>query len=263
MRSTVGSGGRAKPTVDGSPRSRHAASRAGTRRAARGARALAEAVVRREQLIAVADVQPLARGADSRTRARACRATRPCARAGRAGCPGRGTWRSASRARGSRGSRRSRPARSAAPRASRRTNDALVLVELDDGVLLDQLAVVDFGERDRAGNTLPRHQRTYSARLRSNRLSHGDDQQVVVEARPLDDELDVADRAQPVVLARRPVVLDDDVRSAPTRGRRRRTRITTWTDSTESTSRIRSRIQSIIGRPPTGRSGFAIVSVSG
>ena len=87
-----------------------------------------------------------------------------------------------------------------------------------------------------------------------------DREQVVVEP----DEVDVADRTEAVVVGRGAVVVDLHVlvlRPA-FEVAANRAFVTRWISSA-LVSAMRSRIQSTIGRPATGSSGFAIESVSG
>ena len=87
-----------------------------------------------------------------------------------------------------------------------------VRVDLDRVVAAaDELEIADVVDGEQRCATLPRGAPEVAERLREEVVSRHDDE-VVVDALALDYEADVADRAQPVFVARRPVV---DRRSRP------------------------------------------------
>ena len=201
----------------------------------------------------------------SRRPARARAARRRSCPAGRAGCPRRGTARRAGRARGDRGTWPSRRASTARlGRLLDEVDDAVVVVELDDAVLRRASSrIAESWTRDRARRPLRAPERDEVGERELEQVVAGDHEQVVV-AEPARSiaKRDVADRAEPVVVRGRPVVVHDDARGRPpTRSNcgALRAFVTTWSASTSLDLARRGRaIQSSIGRPPTGSSSFAI-----
>ena len=97
--------------------------------------------------------------------------------------------------------------------------DPAVRVDLDRVVAAaDELEIAHVVDGEQRCATLPRDTSEVAERLREEVVSRHDDE-VVVDALTLDDEADVADRAEPVVVARRPVVDDGHVLALrPTHG---------------------------------------------
>ena len=91
-------------------------------------------------------------------------------------------------------------------------DETIVVVELDGAVFPDEIEVADVVERDRARLTLAAPPAHVVGDAGVEEVVARDDEEVVFfEPRLLDDEADVADRAEPVVLARRPVVVHIDL----------------------------------------------------
>ena len=85
---------------------------------------------------------------------------------------------------------------------------AIVLVELDDAIPRSQLETADVVDDDGARLALAVPPGHVLRKAVVEQVVAGDHQQVLVaEPGAIDDELNVADRAKPVVLARRPVVV--------------------------------------------------------
>src|SRR6202007_652801 len=100
--------------------------------------------------------------------------------------------------------------------------DPVLVIDGRDAVVRGELEVAEVVERRRARRLLLAAPPGYVAGKREIEQIVSLQKQLVGESRSLDDQAQIADCAQPVLVRRRPVVVDDDPeRLTPTREGRR------------------------------------------